>query len=146
VGQKQEERRVAPALGGKGGCLGDAVNPRPSGGEIRQLLMAGEYFTLEIGLLAAEGRDAVLCVDNEWCHFCFSCTAVAVMAFITLKARNKQVNSAGTRKRIRGAGVGRRIWRAASSRRRAVHCQTLIVHGLPPGYPLFAIWFYIRPL
>jgi hypothetical protein len=27
VEQKQEERRVAPALGGKGGCLGDAVNP-----------------------------------------------------------------------------------------------------------------------
>jgi hypothetical protein len=45
---------------------------RPLGCEIRQLLLAGEYFTLEICLLAAEGSDAIFCVDVECCHFFFS--------------------------------------------------------------------------
>jgi hypothetical protein len=72
---------------------------RPLGGEIRQLLLAGEYFALEVSLLDAEGGDAILCVDCECCHFLLLLTAVAVMAFITLKPRTKQLNSADFQKK-----------------------------------------------
>jgi hypothetical protein len=64
---------------------------RPLGGEFRQLLLAGEYLSLEVCLLAAQGRNAVLCVDVECCILLLL-TAFAVMAFIARKPRrNKSI-------------------------------------------------------
>jgi hypothetical protein len=48
--------------------------------------LAGESFAREIGVLAAKGGDAVLCVDRIRCHFAVLFAAhLAVMTFITPK-------------------------------------------------------------
>ena len=82
----------------------------PFSGEVRQLLLAGEYFALEIRLLAAEGCNAVLFVDRIGCHCAFPFVPlVAVMTFITPKPGNKQVNSAGRPKKKSRREIGRAV-------------------------------------
>src|SRR3982074_1970543 len=61
------------------------------------------------------------------------------------EARNKQVNSAGIRKKNPRREIRRASWRAGSSRQRAARWHAVIKGVCPPVSPLLAIWFHTRP-